>query len=118
MANSAFKQQLVIPLTIITVNTAGFTNNAYDVNVGGITELRLPAVSARGDIFRVGTILGNFRVTQAAGQQILQPGGVMTTAGAAGTITSSAIGDYIELECIVANTIWKEISSGGILTTI
>ncbi len=117
MANSAFIQQFVLPLTIVVVNTVGVTNNAYDTNIGGITEVSLPVNSAVGDIFRVGTLLGNFRVTQAAGQQIFQPGGISTTIGA-GTITSNAVGDYIEMECTAVNTAWKEISSGGILTTV
>jgi len=118
MANSAFIQQFVLPLTIITANTSGSVNNAYDTNSAGTVELMLPASAAVGDIIRVGTIQGNFKVTMDVGQSVLLAGGISTASDGTGTITSSAVGDYIEMECVVTNATWKEISSGGILTIV
>ncbi len=118
MADSAFLQRFLMPWTVITGNQVGVSNQGYVVNVAGTTTISLPASSPVGSILAVGTIQGDFQVTQAAGQQILLSGGVATTAGAGGTIDSNAVGDNLTIVCVVTDLTWMEIATGGILTVV
>lgn len=112
MANSAFLQRFLKPWTVITVNTVGVKNNGYITNAAGTTTLDLPASSDVGDVISVATIQGNFQVVVGGGQTVYLSGGVSS---AAGTITSTAVGDSLSLVCCVANTDWVEIASSGAL---
>ncbi len=72
----------------------------------------LPVVAAVGDIYRLLAASSNsVQIAQNAGQQIIF-GNLMTTLGT-GTITSTALGDTIELVCVVANTGFMVLSSNG-----
>ena len=100
--------------TVITANQTAAVNNGYFCNKAGTLALALPSVSAVGDTIRVtneNTALG-VQFTQAAGQQILI-GNTNTTLGATGTLTSSAVGDTLEIVCYTANTIWRTTSMIG-----
>ncbi len=106
-----------IPWTVITVNQTAAINNGYICNKAGTLALALPAVSPVGSIIRItniNTALG-WQITQAAGQQVFF-GNASTTAGALGTLTSSALGDSIEIVCTVANLTWQAVSMIGNLT--
>ena len=116
MANSAFQQQIYVPVEIITINTAGTSNKGFITNVAGTTTISLPTTSSVGDIFYCATMQGDFQITQVAGQQVLLAGGVSTTSGAGGTMTSNAVGDSASLVCIVANTTWLATGVGGLIT--
>jgi len=99
--------------TIVADQTAA-VDNGYFCNKAGTLLLALPAVSVEGDIIEVAnenTALG-IQFTQAAGQQILL-GNSSTTLGAAGTLTSSDVGDTLKIVCKVANTIWRVTSVVG-----
>lgn len=100
--------------SVITVNQTAAVNNGYFCNKAGTLALALPAVSVVGNIIEVSnenTALG-IQFTQAAGQQILI-GSSSTTLGAAGTLTSSAVGDTLKLVCYTANTVWRVVSMVG-----
>lgn len=94
-------------------------NNGYIANNAGTINFSLPASSVVGDVLRL-TGINNatgIQITQAAGQQIFF-GTSSTTLGAAGTLTSSATRDSIEMVCVVANTTWNVISSIGNWTVV
>jgi hypothetical protein len=102
--------------SVITIDQTAVVNNGYICNKAGTLVLGLPATAAIGDIIRVtgiNTALG-WQITQAANQQIFF-GASSTTLGAAGTITSSATRDSLEIVCVVAgaSTVWNVISSIG-----
>ncbi len=100
--------------SIITIDQTAAVNSGYFCNKAGTLLLALPAVSATGDIIEVvnkNTALG-IQFTQAAGQQI-QLGNSSTTLGAAGTLTSSDVGDTLKLVCYTPNTIWSVVSAIG-----
>lgn len=100
--------------SIITVNQTAAVNNGYFCNKAGTLALALPATSTTGSIIEVSnenTALG-IQFTQAAGQQILI-GSSSTTLGAAGTLTSSAVGDTLKMVCYTPNTIWRVVSMVG-----
>lgn len=103
-----------ISWSVITADQTAAVNNGYFCNKAGTLHLALPATSAVGDTIIVTNENTNLGVqwTQAAGQQILFATS-STTLGAAGTLTSSAIGDSITLVCKVANTIWRADSLVG-----
>lgn len=81
----------------LVVNTGVFANNA-----GGVI-LSLPATAAVGDTFQVVAMdAAGFVVDQQTGQTIQV--GSSTTTITTGTITSTGIGDWIEIVCNVANS--------------
>ena len=89
-------------------------NNGYIANNGGTINFSLPATAAVGSILRL-TGINNatgWQITQAVGQQIFF-GATQTTLGAAGSITSAATRDSIELVCVVANTTYNVLSVIG-----
>lgn len=92
--------------TVVTTNQTGADNNGYIVDTAGNVNVALPAVSLVGDTFQVNSIgAGTFTITQAGGQQVIV-GNLTTTLGAAGTIVGTGIGNWIELTCYIANTLW------------
>lgn len=94
----------------IAVNTGVFCNNGAGVTV------TLPATAAVGDTFKVVAMdAAGWVIAQQTGQTI-QMGDIATTT-TTGTITSTAIGDWIELVCNVANTDFMAyFSQGGEVT--
>lgn len=102
--------------TAVNVANMAVNNGYFCIAAGGNLTLGLPAVSALGDVVSV-SLDGatSWQITQAAGQQI-RVGSSTTTLGAAGTLTSTAQGDSVELVCRVANTLWVVQSTMGNLT--
>lgn len=103
--------------TVIAVAgpTAMAVNNGYVANTTSptICGFDLPAVSAVGSILRVaGYGTGGWVINQIAGQQI-RGLGTNTTLGATGTLSSSESDATVEIVCVIANTIWKVLSSTG-----
>lgn len=100
--------------SVITLDQTAAVNNGYFCNKAGTLALALPAVSAVGDVIEVtneNVALG-VQFTQGAGQQI-KFATSSSTLGAAGTVTSSAVGDTMKIVCEVANTIWRATSMIG-----
>lgn len=105
--------------SVISANQTAAVNNGYICNKAGTLTLALPAASAVGDVIFVTGIntATGWQITQAAGQQIFF-GTSSTTAGATGTLTSSAIRDSIQMVCVVANLTWQIINSVGNITVV
>ncbi len=100
--------------SVITLDQTAAVNNGYFCNKASTLLLALPAASAVGDIIEVSNIntaLG-VQFTQAANQQIFI-GNRSTTLGAAGTLTSSDLGDSLKIVCRTANLVWNVTSGWG-----
>jgi hypothetical protein len=98
---------------VVAINTAMAPNDGYIANAVGQIQLLLPAVAPVGSIVRaVALTAGGWQITQGAGQSI-RFGNMITTVGAGGSLTSTAIGDAVELVCAVANTGWIALSGIG-----
>lgn len=100
--------------SVITLDQTAAVNNGYFCNKAGTLLLALPASSSVGQVIEVSNIntaLG-IQFTQAAGQQIFI-GNTSTTLGAAGTLTTTAVGDALKIVCRTANTIWQVVSVVG-----
>lgn len=104
---------------VITANQTAVVNNGYIANKAGTLALLLPAVSAVGDTIRVTGIntATGWQITQNGGNQIFVGSGA-TSAGAGGSITSTAIHDALELICVTANANWQAVSWVGNLTIV
>jgi hypothetical protein len=103
---------------VITANQTLSVNNGYIVSSGALS-LALPSTASVGDEIQV--LLRNtgtsWTITQAAGQQI-QLGFRTTTLGVGGSLTSSQIGDSVDLICVIANTTWVVKNSMGNITIV
>lgn len=97
------------------VQNTGYYSNDPASNI----TFNLPATAARDSVIRITNRQAsfNFAIAQGAGQSI-QFGDQSTTVGAGGSITSTAIGDSIEMICVVADTTWQVLSSMGNLTFV
>jgi hypothetical protein len=95
---------------VALVPSTGYVSHDPASNV----TFTLPTTSAFGLVIRVVNAEASFNwtITQAAGQSI-QYGIKSTTVGTGGSLTSTSIGDAVELLCIVANTTWIVLSSNG-----
>lgn len=106
--------------TVVTgVAQAAAVNNGYIANNAGQVIVTLPAVSAVGDIITV-TGINNatgWQIAQNAGNQIFF-GTSSTTAGAGGSLTSTATRDTVTLVCTSINANWQVISSIGNITIV
>lgn len=96
------------PATFTWTVTAGASatlaaSNGYFANNAGVVAYTLPATAAVGDSFQIANMQAGWSIAQGAGQSI-QVGNVATTAGAGGSIASTAVGDWITIVCNVANT--------------
>ena len=101
----------------ITASQGAVKGNGYFVTANAVA-LSLPATSAIGDTFEVSLAGGtSFQLTQGAGQQIFF-GSASTTAGAGGSVSSTANGDSVRLVCFAANTSWQIVSSVGNLNLV
>jgi hypothetical protein len=105
--------------SVVTVNATFSVNTGVIANKAGTLAMALPTTSAVGDMLRITGIntATGWQITQAAGQQIFF-GTSSTTAGAGGSLTSTAIRDSIELVCVVANLTWNVLSSIGNITVV
>jgi hypothetical protein len=103
--------------TTINANQTAAVGNGYFCNKAGTLALALPAASAVGDVIEVANIntAAGVQFTQAANQQIFIAGG-SSTLGAAGTLTSTAVGDTLKMVCRTANLVWQVVSSIGTWT--
>lgn len=73
----------------------------------GPTTFTLPVLAAAGSIIIIqGGGGGSWTLNQNAGQQIIFNSAVATTAGAAGSVTSTDDYDGLTLLCTTANTTW------------
>lgn len=104
--------------SVIGASQALAVNHGYICTTGAALSLSLPATSTLGQVIEI-TLDGStsFTVTQGAGQSI-RFGSVSTTAGAGGSMVSTAQGDSIRMVCSVANTKWNVLSSVGNLTIV
>lgn len=85
------------PVTIIE-------NNGYISNGGSQIDYIIPATAAVGDTFEICAITSfGFKITQNIGQSIFI-GNQLTATGIAGSITSTGVGDWVKVVCVVANT--------------
>lgn len=95
------------PLPYQMVTTLSFfmaSNNGYIANNAGQIVFTLPPVFGLGDVIELAAFgAGGWQIVQNAGQQIVF-GKILTTAGAGGSITSTAVGDSIKLVGVVADT--------------
>ena len=114
LATTAFVMAATVPWVEVTgtsqqmaVNTAYLANNAAQVS------LALPATADVKSIIRVaGSGAGGWKITQNASQQIVF-GGVVSTVGTGGYMVSMSRYEYVELICIVANTVFSVIGATG-----
>jgi hypothetical protein len=97
-----------LPVVLIAGTSGELTaNTSHHINNAARCTAALPTVAAVGDVVRVvGVGAGGWRISQAATQQIIF-GDKGTTLGATGYLESMHSRDVVELECVVANTIWQ-----------
>jgi len=94
------------------------TTNSGFVVASGAVSLALPTVSSVGDVIVVLLDSGtSWTITQAIGQ-IIRLGASQTTLGISGSLSSSALGDSIELVCTQANTRWVSYATQGNITIV
>lgn len=106
--------------SVVTGTTqAAAVNNGYIANNAGQVVITLPAVSAVGDIVSA-TGINNatgWKIAQNAGNQVFF-GTTSTTAGAGGSLTSTATRDAIQLLCTSTSANWQVLSSIGNITVV
>lgn len=101
------------PWHIANVNTVTVVNNGYFSSSGGTINLTLPANFAVGDVIRISNIAGQFSALLAPATTVNFGNTVVNT-----SITSTNVGDTIELIGCVANTTWQLVSTIGNLTLV
>lgn len=86
---------------------------------GGPITLTLPPTAVLGDHFKIYNLSAANQVTiaQNAGQQI-RIASAATTAGAGGTLGTTAAGDSLEIVCSVANNNFNVVSLIGNITVV
>lgn len=107
--------------TVTTVDASAVGNNGYIANKAGLLTMTLPASGTVGEVISItgiNTALG-WKIAQNANQQIFF-GTSSTTAGAGGSLASSAIRDTVTLVCVVggASSNYNIISSIGNITVV
>lgn len=106
--------------TVVTGTTqAAAVNNGYIANNAGLVTVTLPATSAVGDLVAV-TGINNatgWKVAQNGGNQIFF-GNLSTTAGAGGSLASTATRDVVYLVCMTVNAAWQVVGSIGNITVV
>jgi hypothetical protein len=106
---------------VTTVNASLVAGNGYIANKAGLLTMTLPASGAIGDLIRIcnlNTAVG-WRIAQNANQAILF-GNATTTVGVGGYLEATAIGDSLEMVCVVsgASTRWMVLNSQGNITLV
>lgn len=104
---STFQTYIQMPWISLSSASALLTvNTAYITNRPSLIMLELPVNSSVGDRIKILNIgAGFWQLAQNTGQNI-QLGNRVTTTGAGGYIASTAIGDSIELVCVIQNSMW------------
>lgn len=103
---------------VVTVNQNMQVTNGYIANGPAKVVLTLPTSSDVGDIIETAALnAAGWQIAQNAGQQI-QVRNTATTAGTAGSLSSTAIGDAARIVCTVENTSWLLLSHEGTLTVV
>lgn len=106
--------------TVVTgTSQSAAVNNGYIANNAGLVTVTLPATSAVGDTVAV-TGINNatgWKVAQNVGNQIFF-GNQNTTAGAGGSLASTATRDTVYLVCMTANATWNVVTSIGNITVV
>lgn len=108
------------PWTEVTgTSQSGAVNSGYTANNAGLVSISLPTTSAVGDFIEVnGKGAGGWKVTQAAGQQILF-GAASSTSGATGYLASTLQYDCVRLRALAADgNSWVVVSSVGTLDVV
>jgi len=98
--------------SVVTTDTSMSAFNGYITNSASPITLALPATAAVGDTYSItGLGAGGWDISQNAGQNVIV-GGVSTTVGVGGSITSTNRYDDVTIVCVVANTTFKIRTSG------
>lgn len=99
--------------TRISASQAFTANMGFITTGGALVTLTLPATANVGDTFRVTALgAGGWSIAQNAGQ-LCSLGTFDSTLGVGGSMSSTQIGDSIELVCVQANQIFQAVSSVG-----
>ncbi len=85
-------------------------NNGYVADSSSLVILTLPTTAAFGDYFRiVGNGSGGWKIAQNAGQRI-NLGGISSTVGVTGFISSTNQFDCVDILCVSTNSEFTVIS--------
>lgn len=95
-------------------------NSGYVVDNGAsLVTFTLPASASFGSVIRVvGMSSGGWLIAQNDPSQQIFLGDVFTTAGSAGSLSSTNEGDCVELICVVADTLFAVASVVGNITYV
>jgi hypothetical protein len=100
----------------VSINTNMIVNFGYITTIVGTLELMLPPTAAVGSIIKITNLTGDFKLTQNAGQ-VINFNTSNTTIGVGGSITTTELGQAIEMVCVDTDLDWQVISSmGGVFT--
>jgi hypothetical protein len=93
----------------LTISAASYqltTNTGYFINRPSLVMLTMPVSSNVGDIISITSInSGGFQIAQQDGMNILF-GNKYTSTGAAGYLSSTLLGDCIDLRCAIPGSLW------------
>ena len=105
--------------SVTTSSATMAPNNGYYVSYsGGPVSLILPTVMAFGATIQIASGTAQaITIVQNSGQQI-QFGSSATTSGAGGSLSSTTIGDSMELLCVSANSLFNELFVQGNWTVV
>lgn len=103
----------------LTADKTAEINHTYIANKAATAcAITLPAAAVIGSELKIiGKGATGWTLNQGAGQQI-HFGNVSTTAGAGGSLASSATRDCISLICVIADTTWEVYSAVGNITVV
>jgi hypothetical protein len=104
--------------TGISAAQTAIAQSGYFVTTGN-QAVTLPTTAAAGTYLAIYSAKGStgWSIIQGTGQSI-QLGSVSSTAGATGSLASTAVGDGVWLLCTTANITWLVIASIGNLTIV
>jgi len=103
---------------VVTTNQTLADSTGYFANGVGRLTFTLPATTAVGDTYEIQAMAATgWTVAQGAGQSIVLEG-LSSTVGAGGSITSTALGDWIRIVCNVANTGFVATMENGVATVV
>jgi hypothetical protein len=92
-------------------------NTSYGANRGGGVAFTLPAVAAKGTVFEILGILGNWSIVQGATQYV-RFGNLVSTVGVGGSLTAVDVGCCGIFRCIDANVGWILYGNQGDITVV
>lgn len=94
---------------VLTTSQAMSIDTTYQAANVSLVTMTLPVTAAIGSILRVtGFGAGGWSIAQNAGQSIIV-GGVTSSTGVIGSVSSTNQYDGIEIVCVVENTTWQTI---------